>query len=328
VTRARIHHLQGQFDLGEEHAAKAEEQSRRFDWSQILPAALKARAYGAQQRGDLTFSAALYLEAKALYEAQSSDEGTAGCLHGLGEVSRLRGQTDKAYDYNQQALALFERLGDPIGVADCLRGLGVVTQHRGDLAGAANLYRQAMAKYESVDNPYGVAVCVNDLAEAARWQGQLARAESGYRRALTIYENIGSRDNIITDLNLGLVLLTRERYDEAREVFIDGAKSCEEVGRLGFLGAVHTALLCCAAKAEDWTAYDDHFERAEQLLRSTALVDADIAWPARLAGDIARDTKQDARARKAYQLAKQQYEALNDQEQVNAIESTLATIAE
>jgi tetratricopeptide (TPR) repeat protein len=172
-----------------------------------------------------------------------------------------------------------------------------------------------------------VAVCVNDLAEAARWQGKLERAEAGYRRALGIYENIGSRDDVITDVNLGLVLLTRERYDEARKVFIDGAKSCEEVGRLGFLGAVHTALLCCAAKAEDWDAYDDHYERASSLLSSTALVDADIAWPAQLAGDIAQESKQRERASKAYQLARQQYQALNDHERVSEIEAALATLA-
>ena len=59
---------------------------------------------------------------------------------------------------------------------------------------------------------------------------------------------------------------------------------------------------------------------------TTALVDADIAWPAQLAGDIAQETKQHERARKAYQLARQQYQALHDEERVSEIEAALAQL--
>jgi hypothetical protein len=60
-----------------------------------------------------------------------------------------------------------------------------------------------------------------------------------------------------------------------------------------------------AARAGRWTQFDGHLEAARQLVAATGYADEDVAWSARLAGQIASELQERDRARACYTLALQ-----------------------
>jgi tetratricopeptide (TPR) repeat protein len=317
---------QGLFDDALTIADRAREAAVANDWSTVLAKATRLQGYAEQQRGNLSRSLDCYEGSLELYEELGDDKGRALALNGLGEVARLRGDNEKSIEHNTEALRLFEALDHDIGVSTCLRGLGVVKQHRNDLSGAADLYERALALYEKTGNLYGVATCLNDLAEVARFEGDIEEAERFYRRSQTMFDTTGSADGILPRLNLGLILLLRDKHVEAREQLEQGREELEQMGRRAILGAIHPALMLCAAKVSDWSAFDEHFHEAVRLLDETALVDADAAWPAQQGAEIALRAGEVERARKAFELALSQWTALEDEERTKEVESKLAGI--
>lgn len=319
IIRARAYNQQGRFADARLPAERAEQLSTESGWETIRPLALDALGYIARQEGEFEHGEVLFRASLALHEKKADEIGIATSLHGLGEIARLRGEVSRARDFNARALELFEAHQHLAGIADCLRGLGIVFQKERDLAKATDYFRRALALFERVGHQVGMADSVNDLAEIARNRGDLEEAEKGYRRADELYACVGSTDRFICRVNIALLLLERGLFDEAKEILEAERVVLERLGRRGFLGCVHVALLPCSAADEDWEAWDQNQRMALKLLERSPMVERDVAWSARLGGELALKAKKRDRARAAFELALAQYEALGDDKQASAI---------
>ncbi|MCA9562357.1 MAG: tetratricopeptide repeat protein, partial [Myxococcales bacterium] len=323
---ANVHNTQGHFDEAERLAKKClRHAGDREGWDEVLADALRELGYVAHQRGNFDEAEVMYRDALAAYEAIESPIGEANSLIHLAQIARVRGDLADAERLAIQALEVFEELQDAAGVPGCFRNLGVIHQHLGDFAEATSLFERALDGYTAIGNRYGEATCLNDLAELYRLKGDLERAERGYRKSLKIFRQIGSTDGLISQINLALVLLLEQKYAEARVLLERTGKQLQEGGRNWFLGAVHAAMLSCAADASDWSQFDLHCEQAATLLTDSYAPDGDVAWTLQHGGDLAANAGEVERAARAYDMAKSQWEGLGQSERVAELEALIAT---
>lgn len=273
---------------------------------------------------DLERARTLFSDAIAEMEQLDDAVGVAEGLRALGQVALLRGTLDQAYELLARALEAHVAIGNRMGQATSLRALGMISRRRGEMGLALDYYRDAERLFEAIGNPVGVAACVNGEAEVARRQGDLEKAETGYRRALRIHGAAGSTASVFLRLNLGLVLLARRHFLEAREILDIAREQLEKSGRFGLLGSVHVQLATCATGR--WTDWDHHLDEASRLLSESEMVDPDTARTARLAGDLACAAGEIGRGRRAYALALEQWQGLKSTDGVADLETLLAGI--
>jgi serine/threonine protein kinase/tetratricopeptide (TPR) repeat protein len=263
----------------------------------------------------------LYRSASELYRKLSNLSGVAKCVHGLGRVAWKRGSLEDSKTFNLEAWDLFRDLGDRQGVSACLRMLGNVALNRGEVQGAQKLYVAAKQLLHDIGDHFYLAHCENCLGEAARFGGDLAASESHYRAAIAIMTSIGSGDVAVPESNLGLLLLMRDEYDEARPILERALESFTKAGQRSLVAALIASLLPCVAQSGDWRAWNTHLDELTELLDQTGTVNVDIAWSAERAGDLCLAAGESEKAAAAFEIALAQWEALGRSQEVLAIEA-------
>jgi tetratricopeptide (TPR) repeat protein len=199
---------------------------------------------------------------------------------------------------------MYDEIGDEHGLGDHLIGLADIARQGRDAGEAERLYREAHERFEALGNQYGVARTLNGLGEAARLRGDLARAGGLYLQSLGILERLSSADGIFPRVNLALVDLGGRRFAEARDALEEIRHQLEGMGWGGLLACVHTARLACAIHDRDWTAWEESYGRAFELLGSSGIQDPDVAWAAEVAARLAEDARRPALADAARRLGK------------------------
>jgi serine/threonine protein kinase/tetratricopeptide (TPR) repeat protein len=319
AVRARIHLHQGQLEEVFRWAERASG-GTAGSWVPIRSEALRLLGDASRRQGDLDRAAHLYENCIALPDNPHSE---AASLWGLGDIARQRGRLDEARTFFDRSLGLYREIGDEHGVADHGIAAADLARQRRDLSQAGDLYRQTCQQFETLRNRYGVARSLNGMGDVARLQGDLARASGHYRRALTILDGLRSADGIFPRLNLALIDLAEQRFSIAENTLGEIRERLDRLGWGGLLSCVHVSLLACAAQARDWGIWDDHLDQGSAALKTSGLLDPDLAWAAELAGRLTEWAGQPARAREIYGLALAQWRGLGDQAGVARIERTL-----
>ncbi len=261
VHRAGIAQRRGRYDEAGALLAKVEGVARHHAWRGVLADSLAIRAEIHRQQGEPDAAWELFEEALYLYRALGRRPGTARSLYALGRVALQLGETRRARRLQQQALKLQE---DPRGrgAAMCLIALGWLDFIAGDLPASRERYRQAHEIHEGNGNRFGVAYALNQLAEVMRAEGDLARAAETYRRSAALFGALGSPQEFVPTLNLGLTWVTLGRTEDARRI-VEGIQGrLDALGWKAYLVFVHAILLAAAAKRGDAAAWERHLVAA------------------------------------------------------------------
>jgi serine/threonine protein kinase/tetratricopeptide (TPR) repeat protein len=326
VLRARIAILQGQLAEARVWAERAEIKARAWGWSRVLPDAIGELGTIEYERGDQDRAMELFRQASTLYERNNDDIGIARCKLGIADAIYRRGELARSQDEYEGALELFERHKDASGMASCLIGIGYVAIWKNEPARATSVFERQLKLLQGLGNRFRIARCLSALGEAARLAGRTEEAEGHYRRALVIDEAIGSNSAWVVRLNLGLTLMTRERFEEAFPIISAVLSDLVEAGEPSQLAVGHSTFLPCVAAKQDWAAFDHHLAEATRLLDETHLKDGDIAGELFLAGELARRADDHTRARRAYTLSLAQWIALERADKVAETERALAAL--
>jgi tetratricopeptide (TPR) repeat protein len=318
--------MQGRVAEAGRRAAAALRAARRWGWREVEARALLERARVTWDRGQLDRTARRLHDAERAALAAGVPALAADARRSMATVLMARGAFDEAAQAYRAAHEDFAALGDEAGAGLCCQGLGLVYTQAGRLDEAHDQLQRAWAHFERGGSRVGLAGCRKALADVARLRGALEEAEAGYREACVRHEALGSADAVIAEANLGLVLLDRGRWAEARVVLEACLRRFDERGRVALVGCTHACLLPCLAGEGDWPAWDRHLARATALLAETGFTYLDIARSAHLAGDMARGAGEPARARAAYALALRQWRALGRADDAARAQASFSSI--
>lgn len=302
--------LSSRFGEAEQAALRAEQIGAGCGAASARARAMFARALIAQRVGRFARAQELHLLAREVFDGADDAIGAARCLRELGYVAQQCGDPDRAEQWLGEALERFRGAQDWLGVATVLQRAGLLARQRGDHRTAVRKYRGAMALFRRLGSQLGLADCHNGLGDSARFAGELAAAEQHYRESIALAQRAGSGTSVVPRLNLGLVELSRRRFESAREVLEALLADVERTGQRGLHGCALVALLPCYAANETWLRFDEARARARVLVRSTGMIDADLAWPLALAAELCERKGEPRRARAAHALAYRQYRAL------------------
>ena len=326
VLRTLLLIRQGHIEIAGQWADRTHEAAVDHGWSDLLGRALAYRGRVAHHRAELATAWALLGLAAQAAQASGDDALLATCHHDMAQVLKDQGALDDAATHCRQALGLYQGLGDATGVAMCEKALSEVAKQRGDLDAAVVHLASARSAYERAGSQVYVGYCLNGLGDLHRLRGELAQAEDHYRSALGRLERAGAGAVAIVEVNLGLVLVERGRWAQARAVFSARLETAASEGWRQMEAALHACLLPCVGAMKDWAAWDLHSATAARLLADTQRADVDIARMVMRAGEVAAGLGETQRAASAYRLARSQWLALEREEEAGRARAALEAL--
>lgn len=126
---------------------------------------------------------------------------------------------DHALHIHRTALAAAERTHDRGGQATALVGLGRVSDLRGDWERAQQIYAQAHQLFTDLGSQHGKATVLSDLGRVCLPPGDYERALKVFDQALQLFTDVGDRRGQINTLvGIGRVSYLQGNYERAQEV--------------------------------------------------------------------------------------------------------------
>lgn len=297
--------------------------ARQAGYQKTLADILHARGLVAKMNGDIREGILLAEEAIELYSAINDRSGLAHCYFLVGELSYWSGDMNTAGEFYAHARQLFTTIGNEHEIAVVKLAKGARFIKLDDYEQATAMILDAMGGFERTGDNKLLANCLNNLGEVYRFQNNLDKAEEYYTKSLSILERIGLDDDIIAPFNLGQVLIAQGKFAQADVIMAGVLNTLLPTKRSGYLGLAHTGMLPGAAARNDWNAWDHHLSQATQHLELSAMVDIDLANLAELAANLAHQSHQTDRAHRAWQLALDQYQSLDDQTGIDRTRAAL-----
>lgn len=201
--------------------------------------------------------------ASAHADAPWSAEQRRMAILNEGVVLERLGAFDEALERYEQLRKEGDEL-PPRNRAALIANVGILYRHLGDPVRAAASVREAARLSATVEDVAGLANAELNLGIILHYNlGQLDAAEEAYRTALRLTQNLGEPDAIIESaLNLGSLLLTERRFDEALEQFRLARHIADASGSADGLVRALAGLGRLRAATGDLVAAREHLERA------------------------------------------------------------------
>ena len=318
---ASAYHGLGRLDEAEVWCRRALAAAERGDATDTLCRASWALADIARRRGHIDEAWQGFTRARRLGVSQPIL--AAMCWRGLGRIARDRADTSTAHRFATKALKLSMQANDADGIAMSHTELAVVAQQEGNLTLAEEHYEQARIHHLLTRRHLGLVAVNNGLAELARRQGKLDAAYQSYLEVLEATERKGSSEVAVVRMNLALVANSRGQWNLA-ESHLQAARQVFNRQRRSYMvAAAHAVSLVTTANLRAWEAWDAHLQAAVEGLVRVGFADQDIAHSAEQAAETAALAGHLDRARRAYGLARAQWQTLGRDARVAQIEATL-----
>ncbi len=326
IQRALTLNRQDRYTEAEALLTHIEPHARQSGHQKPLADILHARGLVAKMNGEIRTGILLAEEAIALFTAIDHTPGLAHCYFLVGELSYWSGDMATAGEFYSHAWELFADIGNEHDLAVVKLAMGARFIKLHDYEQATAMIFDAMDGFERTGDNKLIAHCLNNLGEVYRFQNNLEKAEEFYTKSLQILKRIGLSDDIICSFNLGQVLIAQGKFAQADPIMADVLNILLPTKRSGYIGLAHTGMLPGAAARADWPAWDLHINQAIHHFELSAMVDVDLATLAELAANLAHQAHQLERARQAWQLALEQWQALDDGIAAQRVQAALATL--
>ena len=312
IRRARLAMRHGDIALGRSLLDQTEQAARRHGWDAELAESLASQSAHYSFIGD--HSAARKSAEEAVSLAQSSGDLilVARASRSLGQRLLEGGQLVRAEEMLDHSRSIFEAYGDEVGVIQSDQVLFGIAKQRGQLEQARAILLRLVAVQEQRGYRWGLASAVNGLGDLARAEHKLEEAEAHYRRAAALFISVSPTAPTArsVSVNLALVLVEQDRFDEAGALLDEAASAIDSGSSTANRGLTHMLTACCAAGAGRWESFDTPFLKGLSLLTRIERLDIDLAVVAEHIGLIALGAGQGERAVRALTLAQRQWEGL------------------
>lgn len=317
VVRAGALRGLARFVAAEEVGRLALAAARASGWEDLVAGALVEVGRCALNLGRLPEAADL-LGLAAVAAASSGFAQVEACaLRMLGLTRLFEGRLEEAAAQIERARLAYLALSNPLRAAWCAVGRSQVEKQAGRLDQVARWLEEAADL--GAGNDALLAEVANGLGEVARLRLRLDDAERHYRRVLHWAVATGGSDRPVAEANLGLVLLERGAWADARQQLLPAREEFGRHGRRDLAATVDLALAACAGGLRDWPEWDSRLDAARRGLAETGFVYFDVARTARIAADLAARRGDPARAAVAAALAREQFRALGRDDDAGAV---------
>ena len=241
----------------------------------------------------------------------------------IGRICDARHELDLARIYLQQAIEIQIQTQDTCGLAKSYKCLGNTYQHGGLYQEARQNLEYALNLFQQIGFRVYIAHCLNDIGEIYRL-GYLQpdTAEAYYRNSMDMYREINVIE-ITPVINLVLLLLSKQRYGEAKSLVLSQIEIVEKAGQTFDLNWLYAELLPCCAATFDWPTFDDVALRLGKSLEDSMVVDADILYCTELAVGLCERYASRDKSRFCRDIAIQQAVRLNDQAALARLQNEL-----
>ncbi len=197
----------------------------------ILPAAeLAKQGHYAYELEAWSLSEKILLKAE-LNLAKDSIE-RAKCLYNLGLVMKRRAY-GKAEPFYESSLAIARAKEDSALEAEILNSWGILLVGIGKKTLAKEYLESSLNLHKDLASNLGMATSLRSLARLEAESGKLTDAQQMLEEALIYFENQNEQlESAKTLTNLGIVLLRKEEFDKARQIFEQSQTIYRELGPL------------------------------------------------------------------------------------------------
>ena len=139
------------------------------------------------------------------------------------------------------------------------------------------------------------------------------KPERGYRAALSISRQAGTHDWTIPKVNLGLVLLLQNKFDDALQILTEAHDVLVKNHRLDIQGGVELALAVCFMANGEHSQSVHYFDLAASKIEDTGILDPTSWASTELLADQAVIQRKHELADRAMALAETHWSRLGDE---------------
>lgn len=159
-------------------------------------------------------------ELKKMGERTNDIESIAFALYHQGMVEMSENRWDEALESFLDAVEKYMEAGDRRGVAMTNRSLGVVYGNKGDHASAIRCFESSLSMAKTTNDRNLEAMAEGNLAIIYDLEGRTEESEKATKRCLEYFLEVGDHARAArASNNLGVLNLSRDRFDAAAEYF-------------------------------------------------------------------------------------------------------------
>lgn len=328
MQRGLVLARQRAFAEGKALLARCADLARRLE----LPgeAARALLRWGTLERRTGSFTSALSLAEEAVVLAvEGGDPSTEISGRRLAVVCHSAlGNLAEAHAVGEVMLRAAERSQSPAARARAYVAMADVCRKLGRYREARDWGRRAIPVFRDSHDLHAMAAAIGGYADSCRLAGDFDEAIAGFESAKEWLLRIGSAGAVmIPQLNTGLLLLQKRRFEDARAHLEKARSRCERLGHSpAALCIIEVGLAVCDAAARDWVGVDRRLAWASAKLSEIGFYDPDIPEAAEIGADLARSAGELERARTLWALASEQWNRLGRPEDVARVEALLAGV--
>jgi predicted ATPase/DNA-binding CsgD family transcriptional regulator len=239
--------------------------------AQARAKALEGVGWLADKQGDLDRAEAAAEEGFELSaEAKLSELVAAEFQNVLGDVTRQRGDYERAARLIEESLALYQEARDQAGIAWSLGNLANVEGDRGDHERAKQLYEAGIARSRQLGGSYPLSEYLISPGYTLLLEGDLEKTTALNEEAADLLRQRGRRGGLQYALdNLGWAALLQGKFDKAKALHNDSLILCKELGDKAVTSESLEGLACTAGAKGDTERAARLFGAAEALREAT-----------------------------------------------------------
>ena len=209
-------------------------------------------------------------ELKKLASRNKDVESAAFAAFNIGRVEAAQNRWDEALESYLEALEKYMESGNRKGVCDTNRQLGIVYGNKGDHASAHRCFETSISMARTIGDREAEAKAKANLAIILDLEGRTDEAEIASTDCLAYFSEVGD-DLTCSKIanNLGVLNLSRERFDVAAEYFDKTIMASRSTRDRTVLGATLINAGYCYARIGDIARGMANTDEAMSILRET-----------------------------------------------------------
>ena len=171
------------------------------------------------------------------------EKGIGNSLIQLGNIEQIKGNYNKAEEFNLEALKILTKINDLTGMAISYNSLGIISQTRNDFTKALSYYKKALELNRSINRKSGEATSLFCIGTIFENQVIYDSALVFYLKAQEISESIGDiRLMAYAKVCLANVYFMMENYTKSAEYNNEAIPLYEKIGNNFGLMKIYNSL--------------------------------------------------------------------------------------